>query len=81
MVTEFYREIRREFPTVPIAIGNLLAIYAGEQLLSEFPDAILCVGEGEIPLAELYRSVMAANGVLRAGFAELESGGFPKRFA
>jgi radical SAM superfamily enzyme YgiQ (UPF0313 family) len=46
--------IQRELPSIPIVIGNLLAIYAGEALLKEFPNAILCAGEGEAALSGIY---------------------------
>jgi radical SAM superfamily enzyme YgiQ (UPF0313 family) len=60
---ELYWTIRAADPFVPIVIGNLLAIYAGEQLLSEFPDAILCTGEGENTFSELYRLVSGDHSV------------------
>src|ERR1700724_1040359 len=52
-----YSMIRQVRSDIPIVIGNLLAIYAGEELLREFPDAILCSGEGEVPFAEIHRLV------------------------
>jgi hypothetical protein len=54
---ELYRQIRKLYPNTPIVIGNLLAIYAGNELLSLLPDAILCTGEGEVTFSELFRKV------------------------
>jgi hypothetical protein len=54
---DVYAMIRSVAPSVPIVIGNLLAIYAAGALLEEFPDAILCTGEGEATFAEVYSLV------------------------
>ncbi len=56
-----YRELRINAPNTPIVIGNLLGIYASEQLLSLFPDAIICEGEGELPFAEMFEAVTKAR--------------------
>ncbi|MVT52575.1 hypothetical protein GPL17_19015 [Bradyrhizobium yuanmingense] len=56
-----YAGLRSRYPGVPIVIGNLLAIYAGDELLSLLPDAILCVGEGEMPFSEIFRKIAAGN--------------------
>jgi radical SAM superfamily enzyme YgiQ (UPF0313 family) len=50
-----YRQIRSIDSDVPVVIGNLLGIYAGEHLLQEFPDALVCTGEGEPTLTELLK--------------------------
>lgn len=54
-----YAMIRSMAPQATIVIGNLLAIYAPEALLREFPDAILCTGEGEDTFALLYEALEA----------------------
>lgn len=59
-----YGGLRKRYPGTPIVIGNLLAIYAGDELLSLLPDAILCTGEGEIPFSEIFRKIEARHDVV-----------------
>jgi len=57
-----YNQIRQHFPGATIVIGNLLPIYASDELLARFPEAILCVGEGEVPFSMIYEKVAESNG-------------------
>lgn len=64
-----YAQLRHMLPRSTIVLGNLLAIYASDALLEEFPDAILCTGEGEATFAEIHSLIAnQADGTLDRAF-------------